>query len=156
MGNRIKELRLEKGISQDKLAKAIGVTRQAISLFEKGRRDPKLETWQYMSAYFNVPVSYLKGISDSKSYFTDDEIHADNEKYNKHWENIFKIFRTAYREKNTSEERFKELQNEISSEFSLIEKEKNEWQKTLRERMEKDLNINLGNQQSNNDTKNKD
>ena len=43
--NRIKEIRQEKNLSQTDIAKALGVTRQAISLYEKGDREPKLETW---------------------------------------------------------------------------------------------------------------
>lgn len=66
MSNRIKELRLEKGISQQKLADRIGVTRQAVSLFEKGDRDPKLETWIKLADFFDVPVSYLQGLDDSR------------------------------------------------------------------------------------------
>lgn len=67
MDNRIKELRLKKGISQQKLADNVGVTRQAVSLFEKGDRDPKLETWIKLADYFGVSVSYLKGISKYKA-----------------------------------------------------------------------------------------
>ena len=67
MGNRIKELRLEKSISQQNLADKVGVTRQAISLFEKGDREPKLETWIKLSNFFKVPVSYLKGTSNYKA-----------------------------------------------------------------------------------------
>ena len=66
MSNRIKELRLEKSISQQKLADRIGVTRQAVSLFEKGDRDPKLETWIKLADFFDVPVSYLQGLDDSR------------------------------------------------------------------------------------------
>lgn len=67
MSNRIKKLRLEKKISQQKLANEVGVTRQAISLFEKGERDPKLETWIKLAGYFNVSIPYLQGISKNKS-----------------------------------------------------------------------------------------
>lgn len=72
MSNRIKKLRLEKKISQQKLADEIGVTRQAISLFEKGERDPKLETWIKLADYFGVSVSYLQGISEYKSFSNED------------------------------------------------------------------------------------
>lgn len=74
MSNRIKKLRLEKKISQQKLADEIGVTRQAISLFEKGERDPKLETWIKLADYFGVSVSYLQGISEYKSFSNEDII----------------------------------------------------------------------------------
>lgn len=67
MRNRIREIRLEKGISQQKLADEIGVTRQAISLFEKGDRDPKLETWIKLADYFGVSVGYLQGIEEQST-----------------------------------------------------------------------------------------
>ena len=60
--NRIKEIRQEKNLSQTDIAKALGVTRQAISLYEKGDREPKLETWQKLADFFDVSVSYLQGI----------------------------------------------------------------------------------------------
>ena len=62
MQNRIKELRQEKNLSQTDIAKALGVTRQAISLYEKDDRKPKLETWQKLADYFNVSVPYLQGL----------------------------------------------------------------------------------------------
>lgn len=64
--NRIKEIRQEKNLSQTDIAKALGVTRQAISLYEKGDREPKLETWQKLADFFDVSVPYLQGISDIK------------------------------------------------------------------------------------------
>lgn len=62
MQNRIKDLRKEKNLSQTDIAKALGVTRQAISLYEKGNRELKLETWQKLADYFNVSVPYLQGL----------------------------------------------------------------------------------------------
>ena len=62
MKNRIKEIRQEKNLSQTDIAKALGVTRQAISLYEKGDRELKLETWQKLADYFNVSVPYLQGL----------------------------------------------------------------------------------------------
>ena len=59
--NRIKEIRQEKHLSQTDISKLLGVTRQAISLYEKGDREPKLETWQALADYFNVSVPYLQG-----------------------------------------------------------------------------------------------
>ena len=60
--NRIKEIRQEKKLSQKDLAKKLNISQQAISLYEKGDREPKLETWQKLADYFNVSVPYLQGI----------------------------------------------------------------------------------------------
>lgn len=61
--NRIAELRKKKKLSQAQLAKETGLTRQAVSLYEIGKREPKLETWIKLADFFNVPVPYLQGIT---------------------------------------------------------------------------------------------
>lgn len=62
MKNRLKEIRQEKKLSQKDLAKKLNISQQAISLYEKGDREPKLETWQKLADYFNVSVPYLQGL----------------------------------------------------------------------------------------------
>lgn len=62
MENRIREVRKKRGVSQEKLANSLGITRQAISQYEIGNREPKLETWQKLANFFDVPISYLQGI----------------------------------------------------------------------------------------------
>ena len=64
--NRLKELRQHENISQGDLAKATGLTRQAISNYERGNRDPNRETWQQLANYFEVSVSYLKNEIDTE------------------------------------------------------------------------------------------
>jgi len=61
MSNRIKELRLEKGLSQRKLAEETGISQQSLSFYEKGDRNPKIETWQKLADYFNVSIGYVQG-----------------------------------------------------------------------------------------------
>lgn len=62
MKNRILELRQKNKISQSKVAKALNITRQAVSLYERGEHEPKLETWQKLADFFDVSVPYLQGI----------------------------------------------------------------------------------------------
>ena len=66
--NRIAKLRIDKNLSQSKLAEKTGLTRQAISLYEIGKREPKLETWIKLANFFNVPVSYLQGVDYFNHY----------------------------------------------------------------------------------------
>ena len=61
MKNRLKEIRQEKKLSQKDLAKKLNISQQAISLYEKGDREPKLETWQKLADFFDVSVPYLRG-----------------------------------------------------------------------------------------------
>ena len=65
MKNRIKELRLEAGLTQEQLAKEVEITRQAISQYEKTNRQPKAEIAQKLADYFNVSVPYLQGFTDN-------------------------------------------------------------------------------------------
>ena len=57
--NRIKELRIEKNISQNDLAKLLNTSQQSISFYETGKRDPDTETLNVLSDYFNVSIDYL-------------------------------------------------------------------------------------------------
>ncbi|KHO63394.1 SOS-response transcriptional repressors (RecA-mediated autopeptidases) [Thermoanaerobacter sp. YS13] len=65
--NRIRDLRTEKGISQNELAKALGLTQQAISAYENGLREPDLETLNKIANYFNVSIDYLLGRTDIRN-----------------------------------------------------------------------------------------
>lgn len=65
--NRIKDLRIEKHKTQKDIAKFLNITEQALSYYERGLREPKLETWQALAKYFNVPVPYLQGLGVSRS-----------------------------------------------------------------------------------------
>lgn len=62
--NKIKNIRQVKGLSQQDVAKALGLTRQAIALYETGQREPKIETWQKLANYFGVSVPSLMGLNE--------------------------------------------------------------------------------------------
>ena len=63
--NRLKELRQEKNIRQEDLAKAIGVSSMTISRWEKAKdlSAVKTDKAQQLANYFGVSVSYLLGYS---------------------------------------------------------------------------------------------
>ncbi|UZX30983.1 helix-turn-helix transcriptional regulator [Lactobacillus helsingborgensis] len=64
--NRIKKLRQLKKVSQGNLAKVTGLTNQAISQYENGKRNPNEKVWQQLADYFDVSVPYLKGEIDTE------------------------------------------------------------------------------------------
>ena len=64
--NRLKKLRDKKRVSQGDLAKATGLTRQAISNYENNERNPNEKVWQQLADYFNVSVPYIKGEIDTE------------------------------------------------------------------------------------------
>ncbi len=63
VADRIQNLRKIKGISQEQLAEAIGVSRQAVSKWESEKSTPDLEKIVLMSDFYDVTTDYLlKGI----------------------------------------------------------------------------------------------
>ena len=64
---RLKELRLEAGLTQKDLAKAIEVGRTTISEYESGKIVPKQEGLLKLANHFNVSVDYLTGISNERA-----------------------------------------------------------------------------------------
>ena len=56
MKNRLRELREARGLTQEELAKALGVTRQTIIAIEKGRYDPSLRLAFRIARFFGVKI----------------------------------------------------------------------------------------------------
>lgn len=68
IGERIKEARESKNMTQGKLGKEIGVTGVTIMRYEKGQREPNIETIFNLAEKLNVSVSYLLGVVDQEGY----------------------------------------------------------------------------------------
>ena len=62
---RLRELRAKMGISQQKLATDIGVTKSTISLYEQGDNVPDIKTFVKIADYYKVPCDFLLGKTDS-------------------------------------------------------------------------------------------
>lgn len=56
MKNRIEELRNEKGIRQEELARELGVSRQTISSLENGRYNPSILLAYKVSVFFGLTI----------------------------------------------------------------------------------------------------
>ncbi|MBQ4177367.1 MAG: helix-turn-helix transcriptional regulator [Lachnospiraceae bacterium] len=56
MKNRIEEIRNEKGIRQEELAKQLGVSRQTISSLENGRYNPSILLAHKIAQYFGMTI----------------------------------------------------------------------------------------------------
>lgn len=68
-GDRLKELRTEKGMSMRELAEICETSKSAIGMYEKGKRSPKYETMEAIADTFNVDIDYLLGKSDIRNRF---------------------------------------------------------------------------------------
>ena len=67
LGNRLKEWRAKKDITQEELAKAIEMSRQSINAIERGRFIPSILTVLKMSDYFKTQVENIFFLQDDKN-----------------------------------------------------------------------------------------
>lgn len=61
---RLKELRIDKGLTQQQLANATGISQNAIAFWENEKRIPIIIAVVKLADYFNVSVDYLVGRTD--------------------------------------------------------------------------------------------
>lgn len=76
MAKRLRQLRLDKGVSQEELAKWLSVSRTSYTKYETGAYEPSIETLIKLAGYYGVSVDYIIGYSDScitYEHCTDDE-----------------------------------------------------------------------------------
>jgi putative transcriptional regulator len=59
MKNRMRELRAERGWTQEDLGRAIGVSRQAVNALETEKHDPSLDLAYRLSTVFDLPVEQI-------------------------------------------------------------------------------------------------
>lgn len=58
-GRHLKALRIEKGLSQQKLGEQLGFCNQTISFWENNSREPDLDTLLKIAHYFDVSIEEL-------------------------------------------------------------------------------------------------
>lgn len=89
---RLKELRLKKALSQQALADKIGISKSSINMYERGEREPSIETLEAFADFFNVDMNYLLGKNalfdlapeelssfNPREYFSADTLYASGE-----------------------------------------------------------------------------
>jgi transcriptional regulator with XRE-family HTH domain len=67
LGTMISSLRKEKGMTQDALAKQLGVTFQAVSKWENGTSDPSTSNLCALAKLYGIPVEELLHETQEKS-----------------------------------------------------------------------------------------
>ncbi|MBR5173921.1 MAG: helix-turn-helix transcriptional regulator [Clostridia bacterium] len=64
IGEKIKEIRLENGLSQAKFGEILHVSQDTISLWEKGKALPNTEYVILICKTFDISADYLLGIKE--------------------------------------------------------------------------------------------
>ena len=57
---RLKLLRQETGLSQQDFAKQVGLSKSSVNMYERGEREPGLETLEAIADYFNVDPTLIR------------------------------------------------------------------------------------------------
>lgn len=55
----LKKIRKQRNLNQQKLAIDLNISRESLSYYENGKREPSLSLLLKMSEYFNVSINYL-------------------------------------------------------------------------------------------------
>ena len=80
---RLKELRLKYDLGQAQVAKMVNVTKNAISTYENGTRQPSYETLIRLAVIYRVSTDYLLGMKNDQvldiSGLTEDDVIAVRE-----------------------------------------------------------------------------
>ena len=55
----LKQIRKERNLNQLKVAMDLNISREALSHYENGKREPNLDMLNKLSEYFNVSIDFL-------------------------------------------------------------------------------------------------
>lgn len=78
----LKKVRLEKGLSQQKLADWLKVAQSTIGMWETGRRVPSLNELTRIAQLLDITISRLLGQKERKLEIIKNEVHIDGQKIN--------------------------------------------------------------------------
>ena len=67
MKNRLEELRKQRGVRQEDLAQALGVSRQTVISLEKGKYNPSLSLAFRLARQFGMPIEAIFDDSDEQA-----------------------------------------------------------------------------------------
>lgn len=93
-GSKLKELRLQAGLTQKQLAEQIGITKSVVSFYELRERTPSPDVLIKLATVFHVSTDYLLGIEKGKTIDISG-LEADDEK-------VIRLMIEQLRKKNKS------------------------------------------------------
>lgn len=81
--SRLKQLRLDKNLRQEQVAKLVGVNKSAISTYENNTRQPSFDILVRLATLYRVSTDYLLGMTNIRSLdlsgLSDEEVAAVSE-----------------------------------------------------------------------------
>lgn len=67
-GERLKILRISKGLTQEQLARRLNLTKSVVSAYELGMRKPSINIVIKIAAIFGVTTDYLLGVDEKQRF----------------------------------------------------------------------------------------
>lgn len=61
LGSAIKNARESRGMTQDELSKAVGISRSSVAMYEKDQREPQINVLKRLSEVLAIPLDILVG-----------------------------------------------------------------------------------------------
>ncbi|WP_195268668.1 helix-turn-helix transcriptional regulator [Eubacterium sp. 1001713B170207_170306_E7] len=81
-GSKLRQLRQEKGYTQQQLADMLGITKGSVSAYETSAKYPSVDVLRKIAVTLNTSTDFLLGLSDERvfnlDFLTDDQIHIIN------------------------------------------------------------------------------
>lgn len=62
---RLRDLREDKDLKQEDIAKILNITKQQYQLYESGKREIKTHQIKELAEYYNISADYILGIIDT-------------------------------------------------------------------------------------------
>ena len=66
IGEKIRTVRKDAGLTQTQLAERMGTTQQAVYMYERGENSPRIDTVAKIAEALKVPVEYLVGAESDR------------------------------------------------------------------------------------------
>ncbi|MGI5848817.1 MAG: helix-turn-helix domain-containing protein [Christensenellales bacterium] len=57
----LRDLRISNNLTQQELASKLKISKSTVSMYENGKREPDIETFEIIADFFNVDINYLTG-----------------------------------------------------------------------------------------------
>lgn len=73
-GDRIAQQREKMGMTQEELSAKLGITRAALSHYEKNRREPDSDTLNKIADFFDISIDYLLGRTEEAHHQLDPDV----------------------------------------------------------------------------------
>lgn len=68
-GNKLKELRIERGLTQKQLAQKLCCAQSAVYYWETDKQEPSISTFKKICEFFEVSADYMLDIDDNFGKF---------------------------------------------------------------------------------------